>query len=161
MSASILDEKGNIIPKKIESELLKSLQSDVRYKQQDNMKKRACKVAKSYDEFRDMVSCAHLEHLRYNIFFLKASRTIGDSNSHFSRKEIESLSDKKKGWRKSGDAAYLKASILEKEKSAFESSARNSDSLLDAKEKNTLPRTVMEFNRDWKRLNSSMVSKQR
>ena len=60
----IIDSKGNIVSSKLESELKLALEADLKYKQQDNMKKRACRVAKSYDEFRDMVACAHLEHVR-------------------------------------------------------------------------------------------------
>lgn len=63
MNGSLLDRNGNIIVSKLESELQQALEFDIKYKQKDNMKKRACKVAKSYDEFRDMVACAHLEHL--------------------------------------------------------------------------------------------------
>ena len=62
--SGIIDSKGNIVSSKLESELKLDLEADLKYKQQDNMKKRACRVAKSYDEFKDMVACAHLEHVR-------------------------------------------------------------------------------------------------
>ena len=62
--SGVIDNKGNIVSSKLESELKLALEADLKYKQQDNMKKRACRVAKSYDEFRDMVACAHLEHVR-------------------------------------------------------------------------------------------------
>ena len=60
---SLLDTKGNINTKKLESELVQALAYDTKYKKQDNMKKRACKVAKSYDEFKEMVAASHLGHL--------------------------------------------------------------------------------------------------
>lgn len=59
-----LDANGNINIFKLQEELQSSLEFDVKYKQTDNMKKRASKVAKSYDEFKDMVACAHLKKLR-------------------------------------------------------------------------------------------------
>lgn len=47
-SLGLLDSSGNIDPKKIEKELAHALEFDNKYRQTDNMKKRACKVAKSY-----------------------------------------------------------------------------------------------------------------
>ena len=60
-----LDKDGNINVFKLQQELESSLEFDVKYKQTDYMKKRASKVAKSYDEFKEMVACAHLKKLRY------------------------------------------------------------------------------------------------
>lgn len=59
MSIIQLDENGNINTNILEKELQLALESDVRYKQTDGMKKRAIKVAQSYDEFKNMVACAH------------------------------------------------------------------------------------------------------
>lgn len=46
-SLGLLDSVGNINPNKLEKELARALEFDARYRQTDNMKKRACKVAKS------------------------------------------------------------------------------------------------------------------
>ena len=56
-----LDKNGNIDTKVLEKELVESLKFDITYKQQDNMKKRAVKQAPSYDDFKNMVACAHLK----------------------------------------------------------------------------------------------------
>jgi hypothetical protein len=58
------DANGNIDPSSLEEDLMKALDSDCKYKQTDNMKKRAIRVAKSYDEFKNMVACAHLKTVR-------------------------------------------------------------------------------------------------
>lgn len=60
-----LDANGNIDPSALEKDLRLALDSDVKYRQTDNMKKRAIKVAASYDEFKNMVACAHLKKVRY------------------------------------------------------------------------------------------------
>ena len=60
-----LDQNGNIRPEYLEKELQSALEMDIKYQQTDNMKKRAIKVAQSYDEFKNMVACAHLKTLRY------------------------------------------------------------------------------------------------
>ena len=59
-----LDSEGNINVHKLEKELKSALEFDVNYKKKDNMKKRAVRVAKSYDEFKNMVACAHLKTVR-------------------------------------------------------------------------------------------------
>eukprot|EP01036_Dinobryon_divergens_P024177 gene24177-32602_t len=51
---SIVDERGNINTSLLEKELVSSLAFDIKYKQTDNMKKRACKVATDYNEFKNM-----------------------------------------------------------------------------------------------------------
>lgn len=58
------DANGNIDPTSLERDLQQALDADVKYKQTDNMKKRAIKVAGSYDEFKNMVACAHLKKVR-------------------------------------------------------------------------------------------------
>ena len=75
-----LDSNGNIDTSALERELLGALEFDKKYKLQDNMKKRAVKQAPSYDDFRNMVACAHLKKV--------------------TRQDIESLSKSKKGWQK-------------------------------------------------------------
>lgn len=60
------DINGNIDPTTLEKDLQMALHADVKYKQTDNMKKRAIKVAGSYEEFKNMVACAHLKKVRYN-----------------------------------------------------------------------------------------------
>ena len=64
MSSIRLDEKGNIDISRLEVELRNALDFDIKYKQKDNMKKKAVKVATNYDEFKNMVACAHLKTVR-------------------------------------------------------------------------------------------------
>lgn len=42
-----------------------ALEEDVKYYKTDEMKKRAIKTAKSYDEFKGLVACACLKPVRY------------------------------------------------------------------------------------------------
>ena len=67
--AGLLGTDGNININRLEKDLRKALDFDIKYKQTDNMKKRACKVATDYDEFKNMVACAHLKTLRYHQSF--------------------------------------------------------------------------------------------
>lgn len=99
---SLLDSSGNIDTKLLSTELKNALEFDIKYKQTDNMKKKAIKVASDYDQFKAMVSCAHLKKL--------------------SRKEVEELSTPMKGWNKkkislSNDKA---PNILQDEKDKLE-----------------------------------------
>jgi hypothetical protein len=97
-SSVALDASGNIDTSKLEEELRHALEFDVRYKQTDNMKKRACKVSGSYDEFKAMVACAHLKTL--------------------TSKEVQSLAAPKKGWQKghvSSAESTASALILQQE----------------------------------------------
>jgi len=80
MSNVVLDGSGNIDTIKLSKELQNALEFDIAYKRTDNMKKKAVKIAKDYDEFKNFVACAHLKTL--------------------SRKEVESLGTPKKGWQK-------------------------------------------------------------
>ena len=64
MSNVRLDAIGNIDTNVLEKELQNALEFDIRYKQTDNMKKKAVKIAKDYDEFKNFVACAHLKALR-------------------------------------------------------------------------------------------------
>ena len=59
-----LDEDGYIDTAQFQKELHSALDSDVKYRQTDYMKKRAVKVAKSYDDFKGMVACAHLKTVK-------------------------------------------------------------------------------------------------
>jgi hypothetical protein len=94
---SILDGEGNINASQLTKEIKDSLEYDIRYKQIDNMKKRAIRSTGSYEEFQNMVACAHLKKL--------------------SKKEVESLTQPKQGWKKAAAAKTdQKASILEYEK---------------------------------------------
>jgi hypothetical protein len=111
---SILDENGNIDASRLAKEVKASLEFDIRYKQTDNMKKRAIRSAASYDEFKNMVAAAHLKKL--------------------SKKEIESLSQVKQGWQKPGHSVQKKtageaALIIEKEKEQ-ENLVKNNDVIL-------------------------------
>ena len=64
MSSLRVDANGNIDPVYLEKELQAALNFDLKYKQTDGMKKRAIKTAASYDEFKNMVACAHLKTVR-------------------------------------------------------------------------------------------------
>ena len=59
-----MDNNGYIDSSSFQKELKSALDEDVRYRQVDYMKKRAVKVAASYDEFKAMVACAHLRTLK-------------------------------------------------------------------------------------------------
>lgn len=139
-----LDENGNIDVESLGKELRNALEFDVRYKQTDNMKKKAIRQAGSYDEFKAMVACAHLKTLN--------------------RSEVESLRDVKRGWQKSHltDKSHS-AQILEQEalKRAMEETgdkltvplvAGVSSKDAGGGPKFRKPKTVMEFERDWRRL---------
>lgn len=127
------DENGNIDTAKLEQSLIKAIELDVKYKQTDNMKKRAVKVATSYEEFKAMVDCAQL-------------KTV-------SRQEIESLRQVKTGWTKSSKSVNDKANILSlEEKSKL--SHKTKISTADAKfhGSRSIPRSYMEFQRDFRRI---------
>jgi hypothetical protein len=103
-----LDANGNLDTNILEKELIDALAFDVRYKQQDNMKKKAVKTSGTYDDFKNMVACSHLKTL--------------------TSKEVESLSDKKQGWQRDYRASNVDgAHILTQE-------AKKSD-IDDAKKK--------------------------
>lgn len=133
-----LDSNGNINTHKLARELRGALDHDVKYKQVDNMKKRAIRVAPSYDDFKAMVACAHLKTLN--------------------RKEIEDLKTSKRGWQKSktGDNSN-NAGILEKEIQAMQKLVSRDVDLLNIKF--VKPKNPMEFERDWRRLPKDMDSK--
>lgn len=98
---SVIDDKGNIDRARLSKELQDALESDIRYRQTDNMKKRAVKVAGDYKEFKEMVAAAHLKKL--------------------TKSEVESLSHVKKGWQKTvvkdkTSTPFLLGKELEEEK---------------------------------------------
>lgn len=134
--ATILDEDGNINTKKLTKELKGALEFDVKYKQTDNMKKRAIRTAGSYDEFKAMVACAHLKKL--------------------TKTEVESLSHVKKGWKKPVTAAERASTAalleIEIEQDNLEKMNLNQGPKLISKEKK--PKTCMELERDLRRLHS-------
>ena len=65
MSSVALKLDGSIDISKLEKDLRSALDFDIKYKQSDNMKKRACKISADYDEFKAFVACAHLKTVRY------------------------------------------------------------------------------------------------
>lgn len=65
MSCVTLKQDGNIDISKLSKDLRSALDFDIKYKQSDNMKKRACKISADYDEFKAFVACAHLKAVRY------------------------------------------------------------------------------------------------
>ncbi len=89
---SILNSCGDIDAGKLQKELEKSLQEDIRFRLTDNAKKKAAKNSVNYDEFRVKVSCAHLKPL--------------------ARSEIDSLRNVKNGWQKSKSGSVNNSSPL-------------------------------------------------
>lgn len=59
-----LKEDGNIDAARLEKDFRSALDFDMKYKQEDNMKKRACKISADYNEFKAFVACAHLKTVR-------------------------------------------------------------------------------------------------
>lgn len=125
-----LDADGNINTAYLEKELQSALEFDLKYKQTDSMKKRAVKVAGSYDEFKNMVACAHLKTL--------------------DREEVESLRHVKKGWQKAPKKKHETTTI---EKENEDVKVQQIDCTNLAPKKVRKPKTSMEFERDWRRLN--------
>jgi hypothetical protein len=73
-----MDASGNLNIDKLAKELASNLQAYIKYKQTDNMKKRAIKTAGSYDQFKAMVDCAGLKTLKTKeIEGLKDIRKVG------------------------------------------------------------------------------------
>eukprot|EP00607_Mallomonas_marina_P001087 CAMPEP_0182426920 /NCGR_PEP_ID=MMETSP1167-20130531/13444_1 /TAXON_ID=2988 /ORGANISM="Mallomonas Sp, Strain CCMP3275" /LENGTH=303 /DNA_ID=CAMNT_0024608693 /DNA_START=74 /DNA_END=982 /DNA_ORIENTATION=+ len=126
-----LDSSGNIDTEKLSKELQNALDFDIKYKKVDNMKKKAVKISKDYDEFKNFVACAHLKTL--------------------SRKEVESLGDAKKGWQKSSVVRKPGANVLsdEKKKEKIAQSAT-----IPNQQKFRRPKTSLELDRDWRRLSN-------
>lgn len=129
MSSLRVDQNGNIDPVFLEKELQSALEFDLKYKQTDGMKKRAIKTAGTYDEFKNMVACAHL-------------KTV-------SREEVESLRAVKKGWTKKKERAP-ETLVLEKEM-ATSTGNHTSAAVIEPKKKRK-PKTSMDFDRDWRRM---------
>mmetsp|Transcript_22413 Transcript_22413/g.32679 ORF Transcript_22413/g.32679 Transcript_22413/m.32679 type:complete len:233 (-) Transcript_22413:19-717(-) len=125
------DNNGNIDAASLEKELQNALDFDLKYKQTDGMKKRAIKTAQSYDEFKNMVACAHL-------------KTV-------SREEVESLRAVKKGWKK---AKEKKPDTLVLEKEVIADTNKQVDASAIQPRKIKKPKTSMDFERDWRRLKS-------
>ena len=105
------------------------------------MKKRACRVATDYDEFRNMVACAHLKKL--------------------SKKEVESLSHVKKGWINTNNSVSNSngkgnSSLLvlskEKEKEELLNSQKNNPIAVKDVSDVKKPKTAMELEKSLKRI---------
>jgi hypothetical protein len=127
-----LDDKGNISAQSLECELKSALEFDVKYKQTDSMKKRAVRTAQSYDDFKNMVACAHLKTL--------------------SRKEVESLSQVKKGWKKGFDKPLSESILLKSERTSLENERMNNNiQTVINPTKFRKPKTFMDFERDLNR----------
>lgn len=131
---TFVDENGNINLDRLSKELQSALDFDLRYKQTDNMKKRAVKVSTSYDEFKAMVACAHLKKL--------------------TKKEVESLSNVKKGWIKkpSQESAESIPSVLVEEQKMEETKKSDEKFVKKATKSSKVPRTAFELDRDIRRL---------
>lgn len=131
---SLVDAEGNINANYLTKELQEALEADVKFKQTDNMKKRAVKVSTDYNEFKNMVAAAHLKKL--------------------SSKEVESLSHVKKGWQKAvAHDNSTSAIILQKEFENDQLIAQNSDMKKAFKlEVKLKPKSAMEVERDLRRI---------
>ena len=130
-SEIVLDNEGNVDTDKLSISLRSALDFDIKYKQTDNMKKRACKVAGSYDEFKAMVDCAHL-------------KTVN-------RQEIDSLRAVKPGWKKGKSTNNgIGISILSGENIPSKKQTSKENTLLTSK-KFRQPKTPLEFERDLRR----------
>jgi hypothetical protein len=131
--ANILDVDGNIDTTKLSKELTEALEFDVRYKQVDNMKKRAIRNAQSYDEFKALVQCAHLKKLN--------------------RKEVESLSDPKRGWKKTPKGISA-ANSLVLDNTDYETANQIETTKLLAISKKNFPKNSLELEKNLRRLTS-------
>eukprot|EP01038_Epipyxis_sp_PR26KG_P007466 gene7466-10177_t len=138
MAKNLVDKDGNINTRYLEKELQESLDFDIKYRQTDNMKKKAVRVATDYNEFKAMVACAHLKTL--------------------TKSEVESLSQVKKGWQKEviKDKSNA-AQILDKELqklNLYANNTINSENLPKqiSKSKSAKPKTSMEYDRDLRRI---------
>lgn len=136
---SILDEQGNINAQQLTKEIKASLEYDIRYRQVDNMKKRAIRTSTNYEEFQALVACAHLKKL--------------------SKKEVESLTQVKQGWKKAPTSKVEKASILEYEMEKEQLQQLNSKGGISTKLKSTASKkkkvkSMMELERDLRRIPS-------
>lgn len=135
---SIVDSEGNINARYLTKELQEALDADVKFRQTDNMKKRAVKVSTDYTEFKNMVACAHLKKL--------------------TSKEVESLSHIKKGWQKSvAHDTSSSALILNKELETDQLQTQNLDmkKSFNPLELKLKPKSAMEVERDLRRIPSS------
>lgn len=131
-SRPFLDADGNINADRLSKELSAALEFDTRYKQTDNMKKRAVKTATSYDDFKAMVACAHLKKL--------------------SKKEVESLSDVKRGWKKASTSSDAASSSTLLELGDERHMSQGSQiPVSKVKGKKTKPLTIMDLQRGLRR----------
>lgn len=135
-TASIVDSDGNINSKLLTLELKDALESDVKYRQTDNMKKRAVRVAGDYNEFKNMVASAHLKKL--------------------TTKEVQSLSHVKKGWQRAvtKDSSKSSAQLLSKEVEIEQLTSLSNGMAhvgIGAVYKRVKPRSPMEVERDLRR----------
>ncbi|CAM9353359.1 unnamed protein product [Ectocarpus sp. 13 AM-2016] len=117
-------------------ELSAALKEDVSRKKTDEMKKRAIHTAASYDEFRHMVSCAQLNPV--------------------TRKEMEMLSDPKRGWqgRVGGVAPTTKVLGSTGRQKAPRQTQRSVDTAINGGAKAgplRAPKDHAQFQRDWRR----------
>jgi hypothetical protein len=74
------------------------------------------------------------------------------------RQEVESLRDVKKGWQKAKFEKKSETSVLEKEH--LQQQDQQYDATKIRPKKTKKPETSMDFDRDWRRLNSSTDKRQ-
>ena len=111
------------------------MEADVKFKQTDNMKKRAVKTSSDYNEFKNMVAAANLKKL--------------------TSKEVESLSHVKKGWQKTVvHDSTASAIILTKEVENDRIRIQNLEvkGVTAPAEVKLKPKSAMEVERDLRRI---------
>ena len=132
---SLVDSDGNINANYLTKELQEALEADVKFKQTDNMKKRAVKTSSDYNEFKNMVAAANLKKL--------------------TSKEVESLSHVKKGWQKTVvHDSTASAIILTKEVENDRIRIQNLEvkGVTAPAEVKLKPKSAMEVERDLRRI---------
>uniref|UniRef100_A0A7S3H1Z1 Dynein attachment factor N-terminal domain-containing protein n=2 Tax=Spumella elongata TaxID=89044 RepID=A0A7S3H1Z1_9STRA len=132
---SLVDSDGNINANYLTKELQEALEADVKFKQTDNMKKRAVKTSTDYNEFKNMVAAANLKKL--------------------TSKEVESLSHVKKGWQKTVvHDSTASAIILTKEVENDRIRTQNLEvkGVTAPAEVKLKPKSAMEVERDLRRI---------
>lgn len=138
-SRSLVDSDGNINANYLTKELQEALEADVKFKQTDNMKKRAVKTSSDYNEFKNMVAAASLKKL--------------------TSKEVESLSHVKKGWQKTvAHDSTASAIILTKELENDRLRTQNLErkDMISPAEVKIKPKSAMEMERDLRRISNEI-----
>ena len=120
---------GDFNPSVLERELAVALEEDTKHKQTEAMKKRAITKAKDYDEFKNMVACAHLKPV--------SSREMGQLGDEGSRR----------GWKnKNKTLAISQGNIF-----GIQSRRGEKSTSLGTGPPTASPKTLAEFEKNWRR----------